>query len=112
MVESLFSPCGIDCGNCEWFKGTMEPKCAGCNAVKGIPFWGKCETYSCTQSHQVDHCGLCEEFTCREFMKRFDPREGPANALMRAGVLCYRAKYGDREALELLKQAEGYEKPE
>ena len=45
-------------------------------------------------------------------MTRYDPREGPANALMRAGLLVYRAKYGDKEALELLEQAEGYEPPE
>ena len=42
-------------------------------------------------------------------MTRYDPREGPANALMRAGLLSYRAKYGDKQALELLEQAENYE---
>jgi hypothetical protein len=45
-------------------------------------------------------------------MSRYDPREGPANALMRAGLLAYRAKYGDAAALELLEKAESYEKPE
>ena len=45
-------------------------------------------------------------------MTRYDPREGPANALMRAGLLAYRAKYGDKEALELLEQAEVYKPPE
>ena len=45
-------------------------------------------------------------------MTRYDPREGPENALMRAGLLAYRAKYGDEEALELLEKAENYEKPE
>ena len=45
-------------------------------------------------------------------MTRYDPREGPANALMRAGLLAYRAKHGDKEALELLEQAESYEAPE
>ena len=112
MSESNFSPCGINCGDCEWFKGEKEPKCAGCNAVMGMPFWGKCETYRCTQSHSVDHCGKCAEFPCRNFMTRFDPREGPENALMRAGLLSYRAKYGDLEALELLKKAKEYHPPE
>ncbi len=45
-------------------------------------------------------------------MTRFDPREGPENALMRAGLLAYRAKYGDAEALELLSKAENYKPPE
>jgi hypothetical protein len=45
-------------------------------------------------------------------MTRFDPREGPVNSLMRAGLLAYRAKFGDAEALELLDKAESYEKPE
>jgi hypothetical protein len=31
---------------------------------------------------------------------------------MRAGLLAYRAKYGDEEALELLEEAERYEKQE
>ncbi len=42
-------------------------------------------------------------------MTRYDPREGPINALMRAGLLAYRGKYGDREALELLEKAETFE---
>jgi hypothetical protein len=45
-------------------------------------------------------------------MIRYDPREGPANALIRAGLLAYRAKYGDEETLELLENAENFEKPE
>ena len=45
-------------------------------------------------------------------MTRYDPREGPANSLMRVGLLAFRAKYGDKEALELLEQAESYEAPE
>jgi hypothetical protein len=45
-------------------------------------------------------------------MTRYDPRHGPANALMRAGLLAYRAKYGDEEALKILEKAETYEKTE
>ena len=44
-------------------------------------------------------------------MTRYDPREGPANALMRAGLLAYRAKYGENEALKLMEKAESYEPP-
>ena len=112
MSQEIFSPCGIHCNSCPWYKGEMEPKCPGCQAVKGNPFWGTCQTYSCVESHQIEHCGECEDFPCRDFMTRYDPREGPANALMRAGLLAYRAKYGDIEALRLLEQAESYEQPE
>jgi hypothetical protein len=80
--------------------------------MEGKPFWGTCQTYTCTQSHKVEHCGKCLVFPCREFMTRYDPRHGPANALMRAGLLAYRAKYGDEEALKILEKAETYEKTE
>jgi len=112
MSQEIFSPCGIHCKSCPWYKGEMAPKCPGCQAVEGKPFWGTCQTYSCVMSHGVTHCGDCKEFPCREFMTRYDPREGPANALMRVGLLAYKAKYGDKEALELLEQAENYEAPE
>ena len=107
-----FSPCGINCGACAWYKGDMQPKCAGCQAVEGKPFWGTCESYACVASHGVAHCGECADFPCKEFMTRYDPREGPANALMRAGLLAYRAKYGDAAALKLLEEAEAFHKPE
>jgi len=55
---------------------------------------------------------LCDEFPCKEFMGRFDPSEGPSNALMRAGLLAYRAKHGDKAAVEVLRKAEDYTPPE
>jgi len=111
MSQEIFSPCGIHCNSCPWYKDEMQPKCPGCEAVKGKPFWGTCQTYSCVQQHEIEHCGLCEDFPCRDFMTRYDPREGPANALMRAGLLAYRAKYGENEALKLMEKAESYEPP-
>ena len=112
MSTESFSPCGINCSDCEWYKGEMEPKCAGCVAVEGKPFWGNCLTYTCTKDHGVEHCGLCAEFPCKDYMGRFDPRHGPANSLMRAGLLAYRVKHGDAAALELLGKAEKYKPPE
>jgi hypothetical protein len=41
-------------------------------------------------------------------MTRYDPREGPANAIMRVGLLLYRTKFGAKDALELLEEAESY----
>lgn len=112
MSEEIFSPCGILCNSCLWFKGDMEPKCAGCKVVEGKPFWGSCETYTCTQNQKVEHCGLCTDFPCKDFMARYDPREGPSNSLMRAGLLAYRAKHDEKEALEILEKAENYVKPD
>lgn len=80
--------------------------CNGCTQVKGNPFWGECQTYSCAKNQGVEHCGLCQDFPCKEYMSRYDPREGPASALMRAGLLAYRAKYGEKKALELLEEVE------
>jgi hypothetical protein len=110
MSEQIFSPCGIYCNSCKWYKGEREPTCPGCKEVAGNPFWGYCQTYSCVQSHKIEHCGFCHEFPCKDYMSRFDPREGPGNALMRAGLLAYRAKYGDKEALNLLEKAENFNK--
>jgi len=110
MVVDIFSPCGIYCNTCLWYKGIMKPKCLGCIELEGKPFWGECLTYICSQKHKIEHCGQCLEFPCKEFMSRYDPREGPENALMRAGLLAYREKFGDKEAIELLEQAENYVK--
>ena len=106
MAEPIFSPCGIYCNTCGWFKGERSPKCNGCKEVKGKPFWGKCLKYSCIKTRDIEHCGLCNEFPCTDYISRYDPREGPMNALIRAGLLAYRAKHGDKKALELLEEAE------
>jgi len=108
-MVSDYSPCGIVCDDCDWFKGEKEPLCPGCRGVEGKPFWGNCPTYECVQSHGVEHCGWCHEFPCEGFMERFDPREGPANAVMRAGLLAYRRKHGDDKAADLTrKTSEGH----
>ncbi len=68
-------------------------------------------TYACAKEHGVEHCGLCREFPCKEFMERFDPSKGPANSLMRAGLLAYRAKHGDKATVEILRKSENYKPP-
>jgi hypothetical protein len=103
MSKLSYSPCGIVCEDCEWFKGEAEPLCAGCQAISGKPFWGQCPTYTCTVEKGVEHCGLCKSFPCEDFISRYDPREGPKNAVMRAGLLSYRAKHGDAKAAALTR---------
>ncbi|MCW4049334.1 MAG: DUF3795 domain-containing protein [Candidatus Bathyarchaeota archaeon] len=106
MDEIIYSPCGLICNDCAWYKGEAEPKCLGCKTVDGKPFWGTCLTFSCVAEHGVEHCGLCEDFPCDDFMGRYDPREGPSNAVLRAGLLAYRAKHGDEKAIELTRKRE------
>lgn len=102
-----FSPCGALCEYCNWFKGDKMPLCPGCRAVEGRPFWGRCETYDCVKEHGVEHCGVCEDFPCDGFVSRYDPSEGPENALVRAGLLAYLVKHGSEKTVELLKKIEG-----
>ena len=103
MGAHEFSPCGIVCDDCDWFLGEKQPQCTGCKAVEGKPFWGTCETYACIREHDVEHCGVCGEFPCDDFMSRYDPSEGPRNAVLRAGLLAYRAKHGDEKTVELAR---------
>ncbi len=103
MVKE-FSPCGIVCDDCGWFKGEKEPHCEGCSSVEGKPFWGECETYSCVEERGIEHCGECDRFPCSDFMDRYDPDEGKVNAVKRAGILAYRKQHGEEKAAELLDE--------
>ncbi|MGD2201364.1 MAG: DUF3795 domain-containing protein [Candidatus Bathyarchaeota archaeon] len=102
MAQSpILTACGLVCDDCEYFKGVKEPQCPGCDAHEGKPFWGECPTYTCAQEHAVKHCGLCTEFPCDKFIGMYDPEHGPSSAVLRAGLLAYRAKHGDKKTLEL-----------
>jgi len=108
MGTPLLSPCGLDCGECEWHTGDRKPSCAGCKDVKGNPFWGACGTFACAESHGVEHCGVCGEFPCVRFIEQYDPNdpEGQRSAVYRAGLLAYRARHGEDAVLELMKKTE------
>ena len=102
MVDTLlFTACGLVCDECEYFKGEKEPRCYGCTSIQGKPFWGECPIYECTEKHTVEHCGTCSVFPCDMFIGMYDPAHGPANAVLRAGFLAYRARHGDEKAVEL-----------
>jgi len=100
----IFAPCGTVCDDCEYFKGEKAPQCPGCTAIQGKPFWGQCLTYACAEDHGVKHCGLCTEFPCDKFIGLYDPAHGPASAVLRAGLLAYRARHGDEKAVELSRK--------
>ena len=106
MAKTTMSPCGLDCGSCEWHTGGRQPSCAGCTEIKGKPFWGTCPTYACAQEHKTGHCGACGEFPCEKFVEMFDPNdpEGRRSAVYRAGIEAYRARHGDEKAVELIRK--------
>lgn len=102
--DLIFSGCGILCNDCEYYKGEKDPKCPGCEDQEGRPFWGECKLYFCVNEHDVEHCGLCDEFPCDKFIDAFDPSHGQISSVVRAGVLAYRAKHGDKKTVELLRK--------
>ena len=87
---SLASPCGLYCGECLYF----EEQCQGCVPSGGQPSWGKCRTYACTKTKNVEHCGECSEFPCALFLKQYSPALGPWRVFYKAGQLIYRKKIG------------------
>lgn len=104
-IKGHFPGCGEFCGTCSYHTGNKQPYCPGCNVVKGKPFWGECKIFECINKHGIEHCGLCEEFPCDEFINHYEEAlpEGQKNAIFRAGLLAYRSKHGDVKTVELLK---------
>lgn len=106
----LLTVCGGDCKRCPNYLGEKQPRCAGCDTLKGKPFWanGVCPIYACVNKQGVDQCGVCKDFPCEQFMNHYDPNnpEGQRNAVVRAGVLAYRTKHGDEKASDLLNKLE------
>ena len=105
LVKSTLTACGLDCGSCPWHQGKMPQICPGCEEVDGRPFCGSCATYDCVKTKKIEHCGLCDEFPCEDFMSRFDPNnpEGKRDSVYRAGILAYRTQKGDDKTSLLLK---------
>jgi hypothetical protein len=62
--------------------------------VKGKPYWGECRFYSCTQVKNIEHCGLCQEFPCDDYLESYDPSAGVWRVFYRAGQLAYRKRVG------------------
>jgi hypothetical protein len=100
--------CGGNCTHCSNYLGEKQPRCAGCAAVNGKPFWasGVCRVYACASERGADHCGACGEFPCDMLIDQYDPGnpEGQRNALFRAGVLAYRSRHGEEKTLLLLNK--------
>ena len=98
-------PCGAYCKNCKIYKKL----CVGCVETEGKPFFLKemnlnvCPVWQCAVKHRVEHCGLCKEFPCDEFLNWYDPKRGIVTALRRAGLLALRKKIGDKAWIKWVK---------
>jgi hypothetical protein len=107
MTDLNLAPvCGIYCGSCEY----LNTNCSGCGNEGGKPFWTAmlpskvCPLYDCCRnSKNLEHCGLCEDFPCREFVELRDPNmsdaEFEASLQLRKQALKMRAEIGTAEWL-------------
>lgn len=74
--DTLPTICGLYCGTCRY----LGDGCAGCNNVKGKPFWteligiGTCPIYDCcVNTRHLGHCGQCSELLCDKYVQIKDP---------------------------------------
>ena len=71
MAESIdftaITACGECCNGC---KKKMDGMCKGCIEADGyVPEWaesGRCKIHACAREHNVQFCGLCDQFPCSE----------------------------------------------
>ena len=104
-VTMKIPPCGGYCKNCVVYKKL----CPGCIETCGKPFHIKksgkdaCPVYECATKHDVEHCGLCEEFPCEKYLDWYDPTRGRVTVLKKAGLLSLRKKIGTKKWVKWLK---------
>ena len=99
------SPCGLWCEDCE----SYSTKCAGCSSQKGKLFWGECSIYKCVSSKGLEHCGLCDELPCDQYLKTFLtylPKEKHWRVFFQMGDLIYRKKKGTATWIRQKKASE------
>jgi hypothetical protein len=93
--EKLVAPCGLDCGNCEFYLSKQNEQILEYLVSKGIPkavlpcngcryadgkcpvMQTDCTTYSCAKSKGVAFCSDCKEFPC----SMLNPAADRANSL-------------------------------
>lgn len=64
---STITACGESCANCPKKANGI---CKGCIEADGyVPEWadsGRCKVHACTRVHNVQFCGICENFPCQQ----------------------------------------------
>jgi hypothetical protein len=99
----IAAPCGVCCQLCEFYESESGLTCGGCLddrlcRVDEVD----CLFVRCTAKHGVEHCGLCEEFPCRELYDAHVAcsRATPQIAVFRIGDLALRAQMGTARWLQ------------
>ena len=66
MDFSTITACGESCTGC---KKRSDGICKGCIEADGyVPEWagsGRCKIHACTRNHNVQFCGICDNFPCQ-----------------------------------------------
>jgi hypothetical protein len=62
MIDELAGRCGINCSKCEF---RVKLNCRGCVPSNGVMFWGECPISKCCAEKNLEHCGRCPDFVCR-----------------------------------------------
>jgi len=94
LGKKILAACGEHCGLCPYFKRERTPHCSGCGDQKGHLFWGECKVYLCAAEHDLDHCGLYNDFPGNLSVESFDPEHGEESAILRGRLLAYRKRAG------------------
>jgi hypothetical protein len=107
------NPCGASCDRCPSYLGTDElgRTCPGCLEANGNPWWGVCNVFRCSKNKDLQHCGLCDQFPCDRLIAHYDPDnpQGQRNAVLRVGILAYRARHGDEKVTGLVMKLRALE---
>jgi hypothetical protein len=63
------------CGEyCLGHASARRGECRGCGYQLGCTLHGDCRLFTCAiVSRGIEHCGLCPEFPCREFLSNASP---------------------------------------
>lgn len=64
---NTITACGECCTDCRKKKDGI---CKGCIEADGyVPEWaesGRCKVHECARKHNVQFCGLCDQFPCKQ----------------------------------------------
>ena len=64
---ATITACGECCTGCQ---KRIDGICKGCIEADGyVPEWagsGRCKVHECARKHNVQFCGICDEFPCEQ----------------------------------------------
>lgn len=63
-IKQLIGKCGFYCGSCPDFTKGI---CKGCRTAHKK---GDCYTFDCVDEQELEFCGTCNKFPCKEIMTK------------------------------------------